>query len=186
MIERIARSLAAIVPPDPIEIRGSWSRSLRGANAEIVDAVWRAEIAGATPVVGLGFLRQRESLYWVKSGPASADRTLSVSLSAYADQRVPGATFTAGFEDAWLPGVPVRCGSDLENACAIGPARASAGRPHRVAEIDGAAFGVVLLPGAVVKTGRNRLWRLRDELAATLPADLRELLTRGRSGMQRD
>jgi hypothetical protein len=182
VIERIARSLEAIVPPDPIEIAGSWSRSTRGADAEIVDAVWRAAIEGTTSVVGLGFLQHRESLYWVKSGPAKTDREIRVSLTAYADRRVPGATFTTGFADARLPGVPVRCGNDLENACAIGPARAVAGRPHRVAEIDGAALVVIVLPGAAVKTGRNRLWRLRDELADDLPGEVRTLLTRGRSG----
>jgi hypothetical protein len=186
VIERIARSLAAIVAPEPIEIRGEWSRSTRGANAEIVDAVWRADLQGAAPVVGLGFLHSRASLYWIKSAPASANDALRVSLTAYADRRVPGATFASGFTKASLPGVPVRGGPDLENACAIGTARAAAGRPHRVAEIDGTVFAVILLPGAVVKTGRNRLWRLRDELAASLPEDVRTLLTRGRSGSLRE
>lgn len=182
VIERIARSLVAIVPPDPIEIRGTWSRSTRGADAEIVDANWRAVVEGATPVAGLGFLQHGDSLWWIKSGPASADHALQVSLTAYADQRVPGATFAAGFAEAWLPGVPVRCGVDPERACAIGAARAAAGQPHRVAEIDGTSFVVILLPGAAVKTGRNRLWRLRDELAADFPEDVRTLLTRRRSG----
>jgi hypothetical protein len=182
LIERIEASLRSVVPAEPIEIRGAWSRSTRAWDANIVDAVWRAPIEAATPVVGLGFLHHRESLFWVKSEPASAEQVLRVSLTAYADQRVPGATFTGSFERTALPGVPVHCGPDLESACAIGPARAEAGRPHRVAEIDGSAFVVVLLPAAVVKTGRNRLWRLRDELAAPLPADLRALFTRGRSG----
>ena len=182
LIERIEASLRGVVPADPIEIRGTWSRSARASDANIVDAVWRGAIEAATPVVGIGFLAHRESLFWVKSGPASADHELVVSLTAYADQRVPGATFAPGFDGAQLPGVPVRCGPDLESACAIGPARAATARPHRVAEIDGSAFVVIVLAAAVVKTGRNRLWRLRDELAAPLPADLRALFTRGRSG----
>ena len=186
MIERIAASLVGIVAPDPIEIRGGWSRATRGADAEIVDAVWSAAIEGTTPRVGLGFLSHRGTLSWIKSGPASGDRALRVSLTAYADQRVPGATFTAGFADARLPGVPVRCGTDLESACAIGSARAAAGQPHRVAQVDGTAFWVILLPGTAVKTRRNRLWRLRDELAENLPTDVRTLLTRGRNGSLRD
>jgi hypothetical protein len=30
--------------------------------------------------------------------------------------------------------------------------------------------------------GRNHLWRLRDDVASSLPTDIRELLTRRRSG----
>lgn len=51
-----------------------------------------------------------------------------------------------------------------------------------VDEIDDAAFVVVLVQRALLKTGRNRLWRLRDALAADLPADVRDLLTRRRAG----
>lgn len=183
LIERIEAALHELVPAEPIEIRGAWSRATRAGNPNIVDALWRAPIECEAPVVGLGFLEHRESLHWVKSEPASLEQVLTVSLTAYADQRVPGATFSCGFARAALPGVPVRCGPDLENACALGPAHAIAGRAQRVASIDDTAFVVILLPAAVVKTGRNRLWRLRDEFTRALPEDLRALLTRGRSGM---
>jgi hypothetical protein len=59
---------------------------------------------------------------------------------------------------------------------------AVAGRPHLVAEADSVAIVVVILPAFALKVGRNRLWHLRRELAAALPAKLRHLVTRGRTG----
>jgi hypothetical protein len=41
---------------------------------------------------------------------------------------------------------------------------------------------VLLLQGRFLKTGRHRLWRMREELASSLPPRIRELLTRRRSG----
>jgi hypothetical protein len=195
MIERIAQSLAAIVPPEPIEIRGEWSRSTRrtyrgaaqagsgaGPFAEVVDLRWNGSVACAQPVAGIAFLHARPALHWVKSAPASAKLSIEFGLHTYLDYLPGRATFSAGFGRAWLPGVAVGCGPDPVAACALGDARTATGRAHMVAEIDRHAFVVVLIQGALLKTGRNRLWRLRDELAVDLPADVRELLTRGRSG----
>jgi hypothetical protein len=147
-----------------------------------VDAFWKATVDCAQPVAGIAFLERGRSLDWVKSAPASLNLAIDVSLHAYADDPSLGATFSGGLGGERLPGVPVRCGADLEAACAIGPARAATGRAHRVAEIDGVAFVVLLLQRSLLKTGRNRLWRLRDAFAADLPPDVRDLLTRRRTG----
>jgi hypothetical protein len=187
VIERIAQSLVAIVPPEPIEIRGSWSRATRRVDgAEVIDARWSATIACAQPLAGLAFLRNESALYWVKSPPACTDLPLAVSLSAYASRATGTASLAASIGSSLLPGLAVRCGPDPERECALGPTRAETGRAFPVAEIDRTAVFALLLPGALVKIGRNRLWRLRDDLAVDLPADVRTLLTRGRSGSLRD
>jgi hypothetical protein len=56
------------------------------------------------------------------------------------------------------------------------------GRVSRLARAESAAFYVLLVPGGVLEMGRKRLWRVRDEVASLLPANLRELLTRRRTG----
>ncbi|TMA35968.1 MAG: hypothetical protein E6J87_02110 [Deltaproteobacteria bacterium] len=195
LIDRIAAALAAIAAPEPIELRGGWSRSMRrtyrdasqagsgaGPFADVVDVYWKGAVECAQPIAGIAFLQTRRSLHWVKSRPASLQLGVQVSLHAYADHSPGGATFSASLGESFLPGVPVTCGPELEAACAIGPAHTATGRAHRVAEIDGVAFIAVLIPGALLKTGRNHLWRLRDAFAADLPDDVRALLTRQRTG----
>jgi hypothetical protein len=119
---------------------------------------------------------------WAKSAPAAINPSIEIGLHAYANRPAERATFSAGLGSARLPGVPVRCGPDLAQSCALGTPRAATGRPHLVGEIDGAAFAVVFLPSALLQTGRKRLWRLREEFAASLPAEIRLLFTRGRTG----
>ena len=199
LIESIEESLAGIVPPEPIEIRGAWTESMRrtyrdasqvgtgaGPFADVIDVVWNAVVECVQPLAGIAFLERIGSLDWVKSPPASPNLTVDVSLHAQADHSLERATFGAGLGRERLPGVAVSCGADLAHACAIGPASATTGRAHRVAEIDGVAFHVVLIQGSLLKTGRNRLWRLADRLAAELPAEVREILTRRRTGVVHD
>lgn len=56
------------------------------------------------------------------------------------------------------------------------------GEPQVLVQVKGVAFAVMLLPASSVKVGRNRLWCLRERLAARLRPELRGLLTTGRSG----
>lgn len=58
------------------------------------------------------------------------------------------------------------------------------GRAHQIAEAAEAAFVVVVLPKSLLKVGRNRLWRFREEIAAALPTDLR-LFAGRRTGILR-
>ncbi len=106
-----------------------------------------------------------------------------VSLTSYLDGAGRGATFTANLHGAYLPGVPVTCSGKPIDACTLGLASAVAGRAHVVASMPGATFAVILLPAALLKTGRNRLWRLRDETAALLPAEVRAPFVSGRTGI---
>jgi hypothetical protein len=177
LIERIAEALAALVPAEPIELRGSWSRATRG---DVVDVQWSGVAACGVPIAGIGFLHRAPSLHWAKSAPAAPD--LAVGLGLHAHPGARRATFSAGLAGMWLPAPPVSGGPDWTGSCALGDGRAMTGRPYLVARVDGVEFAAVFLPGPLLETGRNRLWRLRDEHAAQLPRDLRELLTRGRSG----
>jgi hypothetical protein len=86
------------------------------------------------------------------------------------------------FVEAGLPGVPVAAPEKLDDVCVPRPIPFSAGRVVTLARADRAAFVAVVLPGSAVKMGRNHLWRLRDDVASSLPTDIRELLTRRRSG----
>jgi hypothetical protein len=52
-----------------------------------------------------------------------------------------------------------------------------------VAEVNGAAFVVIALQKSALKVGRNRLWRIREELTSSFPADLRQYFGRGRTGV---
>ena len=194
----IEECLAGVMPAESIEIRGTWSTTTRrqykdqsqlgtgeGPFMDVVDMRWRGSINCAKPVAGLAVLHHGPSLYWVKSSPASPNPPVEVSLHTYRDFLAGRATFTAWLAGEGLPGIPVSCGSDPVKSCAMGTKRTATGRVHLVAEIDGAAFVVILFQGELLKTGRNRIWRLRDEIAARLPADVRDLLTRRRTGVVR-
>ena len=183
LIEAMQGSLAEIVSPEPIEIRGAWSSATRIANgAQVNDARWSATVACAQPLAGLAFLQTGSALDWVKSPPARTDLSIALSLSAYADRATGMASLGASIGTSFLPGRAVPCGPELQAACVIGSAVAETGRAHVVAGVGATSFIVLLIPGELLKTGRNHLWRLRDALAADLPAVVRKLLTRGRSG----
>ena len=184
------------MPLEPVAIRGAWVTSSRrtyadaaqqgsgaGPFVDVVDARWTATCEATVPLTGLAMVfGPANEGRWVKAGPATMNPALSVSLHAHADGLAGRASFAAGLHGAWLPSMPVACGGDLPAACTLSTDPTFTGRPHLVAEIDGAAFHVVLFPGSVLQVSRNRLWRLREELASSLPADLRRLLTRGRTG----
>jgi hypothetical protein len=83
---------------------------------------------------------------------------------------------------AGLPGVPVVLPAKLDDVCVASPTTFTAGRVVTLACTDSAAFVAVVFPGIVVKMGRNHLWRLREDVASLLTPEIRELLTRRRSG----
>jgi hypothetical protein len=60
--------------------------------------------------------------------------------------------------------------------------RFTTGRVVTLARTDSVAFVAIVLPRIVLTVGRKHIWRLRDRVAVALPPDIRELLTRGRSG----
>ncbi len=194
----MSSSLAAVVPEEAAEIRGEWMATERrtyesaaqsgtgtGPFVDVADMRWRGAIECAVPVAGIAFLVTSREIYWAKSDPPAENPPVEIAFHAragYADGR---ATFAASLGGSVLPGVPVAFGGDVSASCAFGPRRAVTGRAHLVAQVENVAFIVVLLQKSVIKIGRNHLWRLRDQLAASLPENARRVLTRNRTGVLR-
>jgi hypothetical protein len=130
----------------------------------------------------MAFLLTADNLYWAKAPAIAAALPVDLSLSAFADYSADRATFTANVGGAYLPGLPVPVGADLRAACTLGNNAVTTGRIARVAETRSAAFFVLLFPREAISVGRKRIWHVRHELASVLPADLRELFTRRRTG----
>jgi hypothetical protein len=198
LLDRLDSALGDVVPRESVRFAGEWSRSMRrtyrpdnragtgtGPFVDVVDVRWRGAITSGGAISGIAFLVTAENLYWVKAPNAAMTLPVEISLHAYDGYRGEAATFTAGMAGAWLPGVPVRAATDLASACLLGPGLLTTGRVTCLARADSTAFVVLLLPRAVLKVGRNHLWRMRDERTASLPADIRELLTRRRTGIVR-
>lgn len=193
--DELDASLAGLIPEEPVECAGEWTQSERrtyqrpgqtgtGSSpfVDVVDQRWRGTLTGAVPIAGIAFLVTNAELFWVKSMPAAATLPVEVSLHAYADYSLKQATLTAGLGGAVLPGVPVACAPDLAGSCAVEPRRVTTSRLEQLAHAEEAAVAVLLIQGRFLKTGRGRLWRLKEELTSSLSPRVREVLTRGRSG----
>jgi hypothetical protein len=122
------------------------------------------------------------NVYWVKAPMAAATLPIEVSLRAHAEYRPDMAMFAASMAGAGLPSVPVASGAKPSEVCPLAT-NFLTGRVVTVADAKTAAFVVVILPRRVLKMGRNHLWRVRDEVASLLPMNIRELLTRRRTGV---
>ncbi len=191
----IESALTPLMPAVRVELTGAWTPAVhrtfptaREAGpdarslADVIDVYWRGTVRGPTPIAGLAFLVTDDRVFWVKSGPASSNLDVHVSLHAWAERMPDRATFNAGLGGSSLPGIPVPRAPELVHSCSITGTAPMTGQPARIARADPASFGVLLLEGRFLKTGRHRLWRLRDEYASGLPERVRELLTRRRSG----
>jgi hypothetical protein len=148
----------------------------------VVDLRWRGTLACSAPIAGVAFLVRADEAFWVKSAPAALVQPVEMSLHAYEDYSPEHATFVGGMGGSILPGVPVPCAGDLAGTCTIASTPVITGRAQQLAQTGDAAFYVFLLPGRLLRVARHRLWRVRDELASTLPSSVREILTRRRSG----
>jgi len=192
LLTRLDAALDGHIPSSVVELRGEWTTAVRrtyasagaskGPVRDVVDARWHGTLAASDVMVGMALLETAGELEWIKAPTAAATLSVDVSLSAYAEFTSDRATFTANLAGGCLPGVSVRSRADLTAACVIEPAVVTMGHVTCVARTDGAAFHLLLLPRSVVKVGRGRLWRVRDEIASSLPADVRSVLTRGRTG----
>ena len=195
LVERLAAELAAVVPREIVAIDGAWSSATRrtyrspaqqgggeGPFVEVMDVRWRGIAQCAAPLAGYAFLITPAEAFWVKSSPPQLDPSVEVSLHAWADGRLDRASFVGRLTNAFPPSVAVPCGPELVSACTLGSPATVTGRLHLVAAAEGAEFAVLLVPRSVVKVGRNRLWRLRDEVASALSADVRGRFWLGRTG----
>jgi len=188
------RPLRDVLRGEEVRIAGAWSPKpqLRYASAaqlgtgegpylQTVDWRWDGTVECAASLVGIAILMVEERAYWVKSQPPVAQAAVSVMAAGWAAQ-ADSVSFGGAFHGAYPPSVPVQISDEPPASFVLGSEETSTGLLHVVAGAGGATFGLVLLPGAAVKVGRNRLWHLRNEVASRLPPELNGLLTRGRSG----
>ena len=150
-----------------------------------MDLQWRGTLTGAGPIGGIAFLLTAGHLYWAKTPEISLTLSVQVSLDAYAEYTTERATLTASIAGAHLPGIPVSVRPDLADACIVEADAVTTGRVSCLAQANTAAFFVLLFPRGFLTMGRKRLWRVRDEIASSLTADMRELLTHRRTGSVR-
>jgi hypothetical protein len=195
-LDQLDLSLSGVIPAEPVELRGEWSQASRrtyrsgaqigtgsGPFVDVVDLRWRGALTCDTAISGIAFLVMADTLYWVKASEASPSLPVGVSLHAYSGYTDQAATFAASLADSRLPGVPVPVAADLVEACAVEAGNLTTGRVTRIARTSSASFFVLLMPRSCLMFGRKRLWRLREELAATLPDAARQLLTHRRTGV---
>jgi hypothetical protein len=195
LLDQLDSSLGDLVPAESVEFGGEWVRSSRltykseaqrgtgsGPFVEVVDLRWRGALTSAGPISGIAFLLTADNLYWAKAAEVSLTLPVDVSLHAYAEGTADGATLTASLGGAFLPGVPVAGCPDLAGACVLGPNLLTTGRVTCLARANSAAVFVLVIQRGLLKIGRKRLWRLRDDVASSLPPGLRELLTHRRTG----
>ena len=195
ILDQLDSSMRDRVPSESVEFGGEWTTSSRraytseaqigtgsGPFVEVVDVRWRGALTSAGPFSGIAFLQTADDLYWAKSPEVSLTLPVDVSFHAYAGYTAEGATFTASLAGAHLPGVRVAGSEDLPGTCTLGPNALIAGRVTCLARTNSAAFFVLLIQRGLLKMGRKRLWRLRDDVASSLPPGIRELLTHRRTG----
>jgi hypothetical protein len=198
LLDQLDSSICDLVPGESVEFGGQWTTSSRraykaeaqigtgsGPFVEVVDFRWRGALTSAGPISGIAFLLTADNLYWAKAPEVSLTLPVEVSFHAYAGYTAEGATFTASLAGAFLPGVPVAGSTDVAGACALGPEALLTGRVTCLARANSAAFFVLLIQRGLLKMGRKRLWRLRDDIASSLPPGIRELLARRRTGSVR-
>ena len=188
-------SLCGLIPGELVELLGEWSTKTRktyqsekqsgsgvGPFVEVEDRRWCGTLSCKVPVSGIMFLLTASKVYWVKAPTVALTLSVDVSLHGYAGYAEDRVTFTAGMGGAGLPGIPVAAPARLDNVCMGGMMTFTTGHVVRFAEIDSVAFVAIVLPGSVLKMGRNHLWRLRHDVASSLVPGIRELLTRRRTG----
>ena len=156
-----------------------------GPFVDIVDARWNGNLIAEFAFGVMAFLVTPRAIYWSKASLISTLVPVQVSLRAYTPNAPGGSSFTASAGEAYLPGVPVTSGRPLEDVCTAGPRRLVTGRVACLARTTEAEFFVVVLPRALLKVGRNHLWRVRNDSASQLLPDVRAILTGGRAGTVR-
>ena len=192
---RLDSSLNGLIPSEPLEFLGDWStwsrktyvsESQSGTGAgpfiEVEDRRWTGTLTSRAPISGIIFLVTPSTVYWVKAPTVATTLSVGVSLHAHAGYSPGRATFGAELGGACLPSVSVAAPGNVDDVCTRGRVKLTTGRVVTLARTDDVAFVAIVLPNNVLRVGRNRLWRVRDDVASPLAADVRTLLTRRRSG----
>jgi hypothetical protein len=194
-LRRLDSSLSGLIAHEPIEVLADWSTKRRktyqsetqhgsgvGPFVEVEDRRWQGALHCPSDSSAILFLLTASKLHWAKAPMIAPTLPVEVSFHAYTECAGDRSTFSARMAGAVLPGVPVATPASLADVCARGPIPFRTGCVFVLAQTEGAAFAAVVLPDTALKMGRNHLWRLRDDVASSLGPDIRELLTRRRSG----
>jgi hypothetical protein len=104
-----------------------------------------------------------------------------VLASAWIDNQ-RSVSVAASFHGAGGNSSPMILDAEPPDAIAIHTSGLELGRPHLLAQLGNETVALLVLPGSIVRMGRNGLWRVCDDIASRLPPDLRLLLTRSRNG----
>ena len=187
-------ALDGVVRSEPVELAGAWLPASRRTAADakqpgsgdspfidVIDWRWRGHLSCPTPIAAVAFLVTSGACFWSKSSPPKLQLAVEMSFHVYADQRHDRATFAAAVSGAVL-GAPVTWKNDPAATCQLAAPALRTARVETVAHTQDASLALLLLPAEVVKTGRHRLWRVRETVTVGLPAQSRELLTRRRAG----
>jgi hypothetical protein len=193
-IPALRDALAVLRLEETVHLSGQWvSRQRRtyrtqsqlgsgqGPYADAVDHAWKAAVSAPLPIVGIGFLVRGTEVYWAKSPPPTTPLELVVSVTAYAEFTHDRATVSMSLGGSVLPGIPTRW-DGATTALPVPPATCRACTVIPITSAPPAEFFAVFFPARLVRVGRNRLWRLREEHAQLLPEHVRTLLTRRRTG----
>jgi hypothetical protein len=192
LFDEVDEALTQFATRDPVDLAGNWLLAERrphvrggqssGPFSDVVDRRWNGSLSCAEPIAGIAFLATPAEIFWAKSLPALSSLSVSIAFHAYADYRPNLATFTASLGGAMLPGVPVAREPDASDDHIPASTPMETGRVQVLAEVDRAAFAVLLIQKRFLMVGRHRLWRLREKHAAGLPPRVHQMLTRRRNG----
>jgi hypothetical protein len=189
------QSLRDVVACEDVRMSGAWVATQQrryaspaqagtgeGPYTDVTDWRWDGVFESASPLAGIALLSVGERLYWVKSHPPTLRPKVSVFMSGRAS-RSSSVSASGSFHGAFLPSVPVETDGEPPASCEVASAVARTGVPYVVAQLQEVVFAVLLLPASMIKVGRNRLWRLRENIALPLRPDLRRLVTSRRTGV---
>ena len=193
--DELNTSLGRVMPCEPVNLDGRWipvtrrayqSRSQLGSGSapfvDVIDYRWKGTMSCSTPIAGVAFMHAGGTVRWSKSQPAMLTMPIDLSLSGYADYMPDRATFGATLGGATLS-APFEHRGELAEAADVRRSALVTARVERIAHVAGATFFVLLLDGRFLQVGRHRLWRVKEDIASSLPPDVRELLTRKRNGV---
>lgn len=193
--ETLDASLSGLVPAHRVECHGAWSTRPRktyasasqqvpgvGPYVEVFDARWNGALTSEIGLCAMLFLATAGGIFWVKAPWFATTLGVEITLRAHANYLPHRAELSASVARANLQGGSIAAKGRLEDLCTLGPQVLTTGRVTCLAATSEAEFFALVLPRAVVKVGRTRLWRLRENLAGQLPSTVRELLTRRRAG----
>ena len=158
LLHELDSSLSGVIASEPVTFAGAWQPPMRrtdrqpdGRGTEVlvegIHVQWTGSLTSKVPIVCVGLLLTRDTLFWVKSGPADVSQPVTVSLYVYADQSLDKrifaldkATFVPSVGGAWLPAPPVPRVADLTQACTLGVAEQFTGRVSCLASAPDVSF----------------------------------------------